>query len=567
MNLAPIILFVYNRPWHTEQTLNALMENDLASESLLYIYCDGPEKEAAQDLKKNIEKVRNLVRKNNWCKDVEIIERTDNMGLANSVIIGVTEILEKHGKAIILEDDVLTGKHFLKFMNEALDIYADQTKVYGVTGYTFPHTKRIKDNTYFLPIMSSWGYGTWVDRWRKLDFDGEKLLKIIETNNLEFKIDFGQLRYYEMLKAQVSGKNDSWAVRFYVSMFLNNGVFLYPNKSLLKNIGFDGTGVHCSFDKSLLHEGIYINSTVIPLKKNKVLLKQEILANIKTGVIQEGPKKNKNFRKQLSHFIAPEIRNLIKRKTNFFQKQESFKKDDFPRYTEKTAKVGGQEITIPDYASFQFMYKEIFENEIYKFKTSVDKPYIIDGGANIGLASIYFKNLYPSSEIVAFEPDPEIFKILKNNIDVFNFSNIELINKGLWNQNKTMTFKSEGADAGLIAEIDQSNPGITREIEVTSLREYLNKPVDFLKLDIEGSETMVLIDIQNELRYVKRIFIEYHSFVGQKQALDIITKILIENNFRIYVSSPGLTSTSPFIRLNVYNNMDMQLNIYGFKEL
>lgn len=238
---------------------------------------------------------------------------------------------------------------------------------------------------------------------------------------------------------------------------------------------------------------------------------------------------------------------------------------DIPRYTKVEIDFEGKKIKIADSASFIFMYKEIFENEIYKFKTSVEEPYIIDGGANIGLASIYFKILFPTAKIVAFEPDDKIFNILKENIEVFGFSNVELIKKGLWNEDKTLTFKSEGADAGLIAEVDQINPGVNNKIEVTSLRNYLKRPVDLLKLDIEGSETVVLSDIRNELKNVERIFIEYHSFVGQKQSLDKIMQILFENNYRLHISSPGLSSKSPFIELKVYNNMDMQLNIYAFK--
>lgn len=270
------------------------------------------------------------------------------------------------------------------------------------------------------------------------------------------------------------------------------------------------------------------------------------------------------IKKKLVTFIAPELIKLLKRKLNYANDKTKQNLIDFPRYTKTSTQLDGNKIIIPDSASYLFMHKEIFEENIYKFKTSNPTPYIIDGGANIGLATIYFKLLYPSSKIIAFEPDPMIFSILKTNVNSYNFNDVVLIQKGLWNDNTTLSFKSEGADGGLITDVDKTIIA-TNRIEVVSLKSYLQQPVDFLKLDIEGSETIVLKDIQDELGSVERIFVEYHSFVDQTQTLNEIIDILTKAKFRLHVSSPGITSKMPFISRNVYNNMDMQLNIYGFK--
>jgi FkbM family methyltransferase len=262
--------------------------------------------------------------------------------------------------------------------------------------------------------------------------------------------------------------------------------------------------------------------------------------------------------------VAPELIQYVKRKTSFKSRREQ-KFADLPRYTITNFQLKGKEIVVADNASFLFMQKEIFEDHIYKFHTSKKEPYIIDGGANIGLATIYLKLLYPFSKIVAFEPDSYIFEILKTNIHAFDLKGIELINKGLWNKNTTLSFQSEGADGGLITDIDEKSVG-TQSIEVISLKPYLNQTIDFLKLDIEGSETHVLKDIEKELVNVDRIFVEYHSFVEQPQTLNKIINILQKANFRLYISSPGLSNKAPFVNIKVYKNMDMQLNIYGFKE-
>ena len=179
MNLAPIILFTYNRPIHTEKVLNALKSNNLADQSLLYIFCDGPKQKAPIYEQEQIEAVRSVVKSKQWCKEVLMLERDKNLGLKNSVTSGVSEVIKKHGKVIVLEDDIVTGKYFLKFMNEGLNMYQNDTKVFGVSGFKYPTKNKIIQNTYFLPISSVWGYATWSDRWDKINFNGQELLEII----------------------------------------------------------------------------------------------------------------------------------------------------------------------------------------------------------------------------------------------------------------------------------------------------------------------------------------------------------------------------------------------------
>lgn len=237
-----------------------------------------------------------------------------------------------------------------------------------------------------------------------------------------------------------------------------------------------------------------------------------------------------------------------------------------PRYTPASTFINNCELQITDSASFLFMYDEIFKSEIYKFTTDKRSPYIIDAGANIGLASIYFKSLYPDAEIVAFEPDPNIYQVLKSNIKNFGFEGIELIEKGLWNDDLSLRFLSEGADAGILNTLSKSNTTNLKNVPVVSLKPYLLKTVDFLKLDIEGAETVVLKDIAEDLNKVERIFVEYHSFLAQPQTLNEIINILKHANFRLYISSPGVVNKSPFINVSAYMGMDMQLNIYGIKE-
>jgi len=236
---------------------------------------------------------------------------------------------------------------------------------------------------------------------------------------------------------------------------------------------------------------------------------------------------------------------------------------NFPRYTLSDVSFLGHTIKIVDSASFASMKRELFDHEIYKFIADKKDPYIVDCGANIGLSIIYFKRLYPDAKIIAFEPDKNIFNVLRDNITIFGFSDVTLLDKGVWNKEGVLQFYAEGADGGRIATNDDTSNLI--KIKTTRLREYLQHPVDFLKIDIEGAETEVLGDCCDLLDHVKNIFVEYHSFNKKQQTLDRILKILTDAGFRYYIQSLGVVSRSPLWKRESSGGIDMQLNIFAYK--
>jgi FkbM family methyltransferase len=270
----------------------------------------------------------------------------------------------------------------------------------------------------------------------------------------------------------------------------------------------------------------------------------------------------------IKKIVAPELLALYKRMNASDQTKQLEELMKLPRFNETTFNFKGVELRMPDAASFRFMFKEIFKQEIYKFRSQNRKPFIIDAGANIGLSLIYFKSIYPESEIIAFEPDNSIFNYLQKNISQFNYKDVQLIKKGLWDKETLLAFNSEGADGGSIIHA-KSNNNIelsNSEISVVSLNTYLTKSVDFLKMDIEGTELKVLKDIEKNLNLVQRIFVEYHSFIGEEQCLSDILEILKRAGFRIYTSNPGnISIPSPLLGYGNYNNMDFQLNIFGVR--
>lgn len=243
MNLSPIILFVYNRPEHTKKTFDALKLNQLASESLLFIFSDGYKNE--KDRKK-VEEVRNYITTISGFKEIKITLREKNLGLADSVISGVTQIINEYGKVIVLEDDIVTSPYFLNFMNEALDFYKDDKRIYSISGYNFPIKipKSYHHKVYISPRPSSWGWGTWKDRWEKVDWRISDYDNFINNKEEIKKFNLGGNDLTRMLKRQMSGEINSWAIRWTYAHYKVCGYCLFPIMSLAKNIGADSSGVH-----------------------------------------------------------------------------------------------------------------------------------------------------------------------------------------------------------------------------------------------------------------------------------------------------------------------------------
>ena len=208
-----------------------------------------------------------------------------------------------------------------------------------------------------------------------------------------------------------------------------------------------------------------------------------------------------------------------------------------------------------------FFFPFVFIEEIYRQKFDREYPYIIDCGANIGLSIIYMKKLYPNSKIVAFEPDETNFHYLDKNVKSFGLSNVTIFKEAIWSENTYLNFQSEGSLASRIGNENDK----TIKVKATRLRDLLDLPVDFLKLDIEGAEYMVLMDIRDKLHFVKNLFIEYHGTFDQNHELNEILQMLTADGFRFYIKQALDTYPIPFVRKNV-EGFDVQLNIFCFRK-
>lgn len=242
-DLAPVAVFVYNRPIHTQNTLNSLAANVLAKHTRVFIYSDGPRDDHCEH---DVKYVRSIVSKTKGFRELIIKKEKVNKGLAQSIIDGVTELCRDNGKVIVLEDDLITSPYFLSFMNDALQRYESDDRVMHVSGYLLPVPNPLQiPESFFFRNTTCWGWGTWSRAWLSFNPDAAMLAKEIRIRKQRYLFDInGSSDAYGMLEAQAKGRINSWAIRWYASVFLQGGLCLHPGASLVSNTGHDGTGVH-----------------------------------------------------------------------------------------------------------------------------------------------------------------------------------------------------------------------------------------------------------------------------------------------------------------------------------
>ncbi|HOO91702.1 MAG TPA: hypothetical protein PLA74_12835 [Syntrophales bacterium] len=243
---ASIVLFVYNRPWHTRTTIEALRKNDLADKSDLFIFSDGPKGDNDTG---HVFEVREYIRSITGFKSIQIMVHKENHGLANSVIAGVTEVIKNNGRTIVLEDDLVTSPYFLHFMNSALRFYQDTENVFTICGYNYPPSlvkipRDYPHDVFFSYRNSSWGWATWKDRWLKADWQVSDYSSFKEDRCKQKSFNRGGDDLSDMLIDQKEGRIDSWAIRWTYTHFVHNALALWPVHSFVNNIGHDNSGTH-----------------------------------------------------------------------------------------------------------------------------------------------------------------------------------------------------------------------------------------------------------------------------------------------------------------------------------
>lgn len=262
--VAPIVLFAFNRAEHLSRCIASLKENPEAPASDLYIYCDGPRHDGDRP---GVQAVRAMARGVVGFRSVNVVERQQNLGLAASIIGGVSALLAVHERLIVLEDDLLLSPYFLEYMNAGLTQYENDEKVCSIHGYCWPVDASLPE-TFFLRGADCWGWATWRRAWSGFRSDGAGLLKELREKGLTYAFDLdGAFPFTQMLADQVAGRNNSWAIRWHASCFLKEMLTLYPGKSLVHNLGNDSSGTHSKttrrYDVDIQGSGVQVREIPI----------------------------------------------------------------------------------------------------------------------------------------------------------------------------------------------------------------------------------------------------------------------------------------------------------------
>ncbi|EJR58341.1 sugar transferase [Bacillus toyonensis] len=299
--LAPVIIFVYNRPEHTIQTIEALSKNELARESNIFVFSDAAKNEESVEKVKVVRDYIDSVEEKKYFKSFTIMKSEENKGLAKSVIHGVSEIISKYGKVIVLEDDLITAPDFLMYMNNALDYYCNLDKVWSISGYNIPiaFPKDYKSEIYYSYRGCSWGWATWKNRWDQVDWDVKDYTEFKSSRRLKNRFNRGGRDMANMLDSQMKGIIDSWAIRWCYTQSKKNLLTVYPVKSRIKNIGLDGSGTHSGITS---HYNVEIDKNCKKCSFDDPDLNQEILRDFQNHYgsnVQYYVIKSKRFIKKL----------------------------------------------------------------------------------------------------------------------------------------------------------------------------------------------------------------------------------------------------------------------------
>lgn len=265
--LAPIVVFAYDRPEHLRRTLDALSQNDLAKDSVLYIYCDGAREWGGEKdynsnsddisrrrygkmfCKKNefdeycsrINNVRELAKAQTGFSSVNVVLRDHNMGLAANITGAITDIIEQYGKVIAFEDDIISTRGVLTYLNDALKLYNEDTRVMHISAYVYPHKIKLPETFFHPNPYPAGGWATWARAWKYYSDNTQELVDFWKNDWKSFNI-IGQDHLQKQLLLNLDGKLKTWYIKWYASMRRQNGLCLYPGISMTNNIGFDNTG-------------------------------------------------------------------------------------------------------------------------------------------------------------------------------------------------------------------------------------------------------------------------------------------------------------------------------------
>ena len=569
----PVLLMIFNKP---EETKLAFEQIRQVKPQKLYIAGDGPRANIPNDQAK-VEAARDYVINNiDWECKVQTLFRDTNLARREGVASTLDWFFENEESGIIINDDIIVSNEFFFYAQELLERYKDNPQIMCITADNFLNGKTYNnDSYYYSQIPHCWGWASWKRAWEKYRLVEKELPAIIEDfkSGNRVKLTHNDAANYMWQQNIINSKIDTWDYIWTFAILINSGLTCTPRVNLAKFIDCDKDSTHVKqsaklslintekFDFPLSHpKEIKCLQQADDYVYKKVFCVDEFNKTTESDDIEQSTNTINDLKPIFDANQQP-IRSIYRSDAVIRESQILFSKYlRSPRYQQIVIDFLDFSFKLPDAQSFIWQFKDIFELENYKFQPKTKNPVIIDCGANVGTSCLYFAKTYPNSHIFAFEPDKKIFTYLKDNLKNNNITNVTLFNSAVWIDNCDLKFSSEGADSGTL--LLSSNNMVT--VKAISLNDFLSQfdYIDFLKLDIEGVEDIVIKDCLKNLHKIENLFIEYHSFYEKKQNYDEILKLLTDNNFRYYTNTAN-NIPNPFFNKIQYGTMDLQINIYA----
>lgn len=529
---APVALFAYRRPDHLARTIAALRANPEAGSTVLYVFADAARDEAAEA---DVAAVRATIADIEGFAEVHPVYRKRNLGLAGNITSGVSHVLARHEHLIVLEDDIVVSEHFLRYMNEGLALYRDEPRVGSLSGYAYPTAADIAE-TYFIRGADCWGWATWRDRWQHFEPDGRNLLAELDAKGLSHAFDLdGAMAYRAMLTDQIEGRNDSWAVRWHASCILQGLLILYPGRSLVRNIGNDGSGTHAiqatgAFDgeisrSPIRHGGIVIEENAAALAAIRRFHLGEPAQAPDTQTSQEATARPSLLRRLARRVLPRPVRHLL------LGLLRSLKALATPTATARVPEqpVPGpslvEQLPAPRYRGLQELDRQI---ELF---LNFDNGFFVELGANDGVfqSNSWYYETYRNWRGVLIEPAPNLYLECRRNRSERNHIACAACVSFEYPEEFVKIVYSNAMSVSLGVETDLADPHAHAELGRQFLRPgetlftfgALARPlndilaeagapavIDFLSLDVEGAEIEVLKGIDHESYRFRHMLIE-----------------------------------------------------------
>lgn len=569
----PILFIVFNRLSTTKQVFERIK---VVKPKYLFIAADGPRKDKPDDEMKCAEVQNFVLGSIDWDCEVKTLFRNENLGCGRGPAEAISWFFENVEMGIILEDDCLPDITFFGYCQELLQKYTLNDKIMNISGSNLNSQTIDSYSYYFSNYNHTWGWATWRRAWENYQFDIFKEDQSIFTEwitALSFSSEEG--KYWLNIFLNLKENSDSiWDYQWLFTVWKFKGISITPKCNLVSNVGF-GKGATHTLDETNPFSKTPTSSIQLPLKhpslisinnKLDLLFAKEFLGISK---FTENSFWRRVYRK--SKTILTRIIKPTEKISDHYPKQLGIPKNEIKRLRNSQVRIDSStifncEIKIIEPFWHLHSLNEIFIEEVYKFVAETKEPVIIDCGANVGLSVLFFKRLYPLSKMTAFEPDKKIFKMLSQNLESLNITDVTIVNKAVWKEDGILEFLSSGALGGKIYNVNQGKShNFLEEIESVRLRSYLTTPVDFLKIDIEGAEFEVLNDCKDVLHNVKNLFVEYHSDPNQEQMLNELLYILKETGFRVYIKESWNNLPIPFLHQQYKPYYDLQLNIFAYR--